>query len=197
MLSRPGLPISQEVAALGHAAVIRELVAHGVDPNANRADGKSVLQLACEGGHRDAVAALLELKVPAIRLSYFLLESAWSVREPCPLTKANPTGAYCATKAFLLPFWSSGKIGLPGDGRPPAGGGGHGRPRPRRGVPPEEDRRLGMHLTGPRMSVSCSQLWDLLSLVVDNVKVQYRCKYYQFNQFLLIWTGYSKIPEFT
>lgn len=49
-----------EAASAGHLDIVRLLIAHGADVNAQSTSGNTPLMYACAGGHEDAVETLLE-----------------------------------------------------------------------------------------------------------------------------------------
>ena len=49
-----------EAASAGHTDIVRLLIAHGADVNAQSSSGNTPLMYACAGGHEDVVRVLLE-----------------------------------------------------------------------------------------------------------------------------------------
>ena len=49
-----------EAASAGHTDIVRLLIAHGADVNAQSSSGNTPLMYACAGGHEEVVRVLLE-----------------------------------------------------------------------------------------------------------------------------------------
>ena len=68
-----------EAASAGHTDIVRLLIAHGADVNAQSSSGNTPLMYACAGGHEDVVRVLLEAGAHVEVSRYIINLSIYSV----------------------------------------------------------------------------------------------------------------------